>query len=80
MVGVMRPTVFRPIYLICRTCYIGVPLYVCGFVVLGAALQHHLGIVVVIVGWAIAQIAVLVNTVAVCSSSSFLAIYSFFLD
>ncbi|KAF8872729.1 MFS general substrate transporter [Infundibulicybe gibba] len=47
------------------TCYIGVPLFVTGFVILGAALQNHLSIGVVIVGWGIAQIAVVVNTVAV---------------
>ncbi|KAF8877198.1 major facilitator superfamily domain-containing protein [Infundibulicybe gibba] len=47
------------------TCYIGVPLFVIGFVILGAALQNHLNIGVVIVGWGIAQISVVVNTVAV---------------
>ncbi|KDR72644.1 hypothetical protein GALMADRAFT_252806 [Galerina marginata CBS 339.88] len=47
------------------TCYIGVSLYVIGFVILGSALQNHLSKVVVIVGWAIAQVAVLVTTVAI---------------
>ena len=57
-----------------RTCYIGVLLYVVGFVVLGASLQNHLHIAAVIIGWGIAQIAILVNTVAVCKSTlSFLS-------
>ncbi|KAF9563346.1 MFS general substrate transporter [Agrocybe pediades] len=52
------------------TCYIGVLLYVFGFVVLGSALQNHLNVAAVIVGWAVAQIAVLLITVpayAYCS-------------
>ncbi|KAF8877199.1 major facilitator superfamily domain-containing protein [Infundibulicybe gibba] len=47
------------------TCYVGVLLFVIGFVILGAALQNHLNIGVVIIGWGIAQISVVVNTVAV---------------
>ncbi|TFK39737.1 MFS general substrate transporter [Crucibulum laeve] len=47
------------------TCYVGVTLYVTGFVILGSALQNHFNQSVVIIGWAIAQVAVLVNTVAV---------------
>jgi len=46
------------------TCYIGVLLYVVGFVVLGASLQNH-NIAAVIIGWGIAQVAILVTTVAV---------------
>ncbi|KAH7906959.1 major facilitator superfamily domain-containing protein [Hygrophoropsis aurantiaca] len=45
-------------------CYVAMPLYICGFVLLGAGLQH-LNTAAVIIGWAIAQIAVMVNTVAV---------------
>ena len=52
---------------ILRTCYIGVLLYVVGFVVLGASLQNH-RIAGVIIGWGIAQIGDLVTTVAVCKS------------
>lgn len=52
-----------------RTSYIGVLLYVIGFVVLGASLQNHFNIAAVIIGWGIAQIAVLVTTVAVCKST-----------
>ncbi|KAF9448590.1 MFS general substrate transporter [Macrolepiota fuliginosa MF-IS2] len=47
------------------TCYFGVVLYVIGFVILGVSLQDRLSIPVIIVGWAIAQVAVLVTTVAV---------------
>lgn len=53
----------------CRTCYIGVLIYVVGFVILGAALQNHLNKAAIIVGWGIAQIAVLVITVPVCKST-----------
>ena len=52
-----------------RTCYIGVLLYVIGFVVLGASLQNHLHVAAVIIGWGIAQIGILVTTVAVCKSA-----------
>lgn len=51
-----------------RTCYLGVLIYVVGFVILGAALQNHLNKAAIIVGWGIAQIAVLVITVPVCES------------
>ncbi|KXN86661.1 hypothetical protein AN958_09839 [Leucoagaricus sp. SymC.cos] len=47
------------------TCYFEVALYVVGFVILGVALQNRFSIAVIVVGWAIAQIAVLVTTVAV---------------
>ncbi|KAF8157050.1 MFS general substrate transporter [Crassisporium funariophilum] len=47
------------------TCYIGIFLYVIGFIVLGASLQDHLNKAGIIIGWAIAQTAVLVTTVAI---------------
>ncbi|XP_006463839.1 hypothetical protein AGABI2DRAFT_120636 [Agaricus bisporus var. bisporus H97] len=47
------------------TCYIGTVLYVVGFVILGVSLQNNLGIPGVVVGWTIAQVAVVVTTVAV---------------
>lgn len=50
-----------------RACYIAIPLYICGFVVLGAALQKHESVGAVIMGWGIAQVAIMVNTVAVCA-------------
>lgn len=55
------------------SCYIGMPLYVCGFLVLGAALEHRLGLAGVIFGWGIVEVAIMVNTVAVCTS--FLAFF-----
>ncbi|KAF8067571.1 MFS general substrate transporter [Lyophyllum atratum] len=46
-------------------CYIAIPLYVCGFLVLGAAFQKHLSVGAVIMGWGIAELAIMINTVAV---------------
>jgi hypothetical protein len=48
-----------------RACYIAVPLYICGFVVLGAAFQKHLSVGALIMGWGIAELAVMINTVAI---------------
>lgn len=53
-----------------RTCYIAVPLYICGFLVLGASFQKHLSVGALIMGWGIAQVAIMINTVAVCECSS----------
>lgn len=41
------------------------PLYICGFVTLGAAIQNHLTVGALIMGWGIAELAVMINTVAV---------------
>lgn len=41
------------------------PLYLCGFLVLGAGIQH-LNIAAVVLGWGIAEVAVMINTVAIC--------------
>lgn len=49
-----------------RTCYIAVPLYICGFVLLGASFQNHLSVAGLVMGWGIAEVATMVNTVAVC--------------
>ncbi|KZT22764.1 MFS general substrate transporter [Neolentinus lepideus HHB14362 ss-1] len=46
-------------------CYIAIPLYICGFIVLGASLQNHLSAGALVMGWGIAEVAVMVNTVAV---------------
>ncbi|KAF8880031.1 major facilitator superfamily domain-containing protein [Infundibulicybe gibba] len=46
-------------------CYIAIPLYICGFVTLGAALEKHLSVGALIMGWGIAELAVMINTVAV---------------
>lgn len=52
-----------------RTCYVATPLYVCGFVLLGAAFQKHLSVGALVMGWGIAEVAVMVNTVAICTCS-----------
>ena len=49
-----------------RACYIGVPLYVCGFLVLGDALRKRDSVGELVMGWGIAMVALMVNTVAVC--------------
>ncbi|TFK41584.1 MFS general substrate transporter [Crucibulum laeve] len=46
-------------------CYLAVPLFICGFLVLGASLQKHLSLGALIMGWGIAELAVMINTVAV---------------
>lgn len=40
-----------------RACYIAVPLYICGFVVVGAAFENHLSIGALVMGWGIAECA-----------------------
>ncbi|PCH45129.1 MFS general substrate transporter [Wolfiporia cocos MD-104 SS10] len=49
------------------TCYIAIPLYICGFVVLGAAFEKHLGVAALVMGWGIAQVAIMMCTVAIYS-------------
>ncbi|KAJ7895277.1 MFS general substrate transporter [Mycena olivaceomarginata] len=49
-------------------CYIAVPLYICGFVVLGAAFENHLSIGALVMGWGIAECAT-VAVIAYCSDS-----------
>ncbi|KAH0581678.1 hypothetical protein H2248_011371 [Termitomyces sp. 'cryptogamus'] len=46
-------------------CYVAMPLYICGFVTLGASFQKHLSVGALIMGWGIAELAVMINTVAV---------------
>jgi len=46
-------------------CYIAIPLYICGFVTLGAAFQKHLSVGALVMGWGIAELAIMINTVAV---------------
>lgn len=41
------------------------PLYVCGFLVLGASFQKHLSVGALVMGWGISEVAVMVATVAV---------------
>ena len=40
-----------------RACYIAIPLYICGFVVLGASFQNHLSVGGLIMGWGVAETA-----------------------
>ncbi|KAI9058027.1 MFS general substrate transporter [Trametes sanguinea] len=47
------------------TCYIAMPLYICGFVLLGGSFQNHLSVGALVMGWGIAEVAVMINTVAV---------------
>jgi len=47
------------------TCYIAVPLYICGFVLLGAAFEKHLSVGALVMGWGISEVGIMVNTVAV---------------
>jgi len=46
-------------------CYLATPLFVIGFVTLGASLENHLSIGAIVMGWGITQVAVMINTVAV---------------
>ncbi|KAG5337233.1 hypothetical protein C0989_010134, partial [Termitomyces sp. Mn162] len=48
-----------------RACYTAVPLFICGFLVLGASFQKHLGVGAIIIGWGISELAIMINTVAV---------------
>ncbi|KAK7052625.1 MFS general substrate transporter [Favolaschia claudopus] len=46
-------------------CYVAIPLYICGFIVLGASFQKHLSPGAIVMGWGLAEVAVMINTVAV---------------
>ncbi|PFH48084.1 hypothetical protein AMATHDRAFT_6124 [Amanita thiersii Skay4041] len=46
-------------------CYIALPLCICGFLVIGASFQKHLSLGAVVMGWGIAELSVMINTVAV---------------
>ncbi|TDL19637.1 MFS general substrate transporter [Rickenella mellea] len=46
-------------------CYIGTPLFACGFLALGGTLQHKASLAGIFMGWGIAQVGIMVNTVAV---------------
>ena len=55
-------------YHLIRACYIAMPLYLCGFLVLGASFQEKLSVGALVMGWGLAEVAVMINTVAVCES------------
>ncbi|TDL19636.1 MFS general substrate transporter [Rickenella mellea] len=46
-------------------CYIAMPLYLCGFLALGGTLQKKGTLAGVIMGWLIAEVSIMINTVAV---------------
>jgi len=55
-----------------RANYIAIPLYICGFVTLGAAFQKHLSVGALIMGWGIAEMSIMISTVsayAYCSDA-----------
>ena len=45
-----------------------VVLYIVGFVLLGASFQDKLSVGALVMGWGIAEVAIMINTVAVCKS------------
>jgi len=47
------------------TCYVAIPLYLCGFITLGAAIQKHLSVAALIMGWGIAEFSIMIATVSV---------------
>ncbi|KAH9941285.1 MFS general substrate transporter [Epithele typhae] len=47
------------------TCWVALPFYVAGFVLLGAAFQMHLPVAALVMGWVLAIAAVMVNTATV---------------
>jgi len=49
------------------TCYVAMSMYICGFVFLGASLQSRRNLIGVILGWGFAEVAIMMNTVAVCA-------------
>lgn len=56
-----------------RMCYVAMPLYICGFVLLGASFQEHLSVGALVMGWGISQVAIMINTVAVCKCPNHIA-------
>lgn len=52
--------------LLTRAAYIALPIYIAGFVTLGAGLQYHLSPAVLVIGWGMALVAVMINTVMAC--------------
>ena len=65
MVGIFIYNVVQSSCFEHRACYLALPIYICGFVVLGATFQRHLGTGALIMGWGIAELAIMINTVAV---------------
>jgi len=51
-------------------CYVAIPLYICGFVTLGAAIQNYLSVGAIIIGWGLAYVAIMIGTVAIITYSN----------
>lgn len=47
------------------TCYVAMVLYVVGFILLGATIQNKMNTGALVMGWGIAEVAVMINTVAI---------------
>ena len=61
---------FGSIHTVPRTCYLAVVIYIVGFITLGGAFQNNLSVGAIVMGWGIAEVAVMINTVAVCECSA----------
>ena len=57
-----------------RTCVVALPIYVVGLVLSGIGFQRKLSVAVVVIGWGTREVAVMINTVAVCAYPHLLAI------
>ena len=49
-----------------RLCAIALPTYVTGLVISGVAFERKLAVTAVVLGWGIREIAVMIDTAAVC--------------
>ncbi|ORY88677.1 major facilitator superfamily domain-containing protein [Leucosporidium creatinivorum] len=47
------------------TCYVAIPFFVAGFVLIGAGFQYKLSVAALVFGWGMAEFAILINTVSV---------------
>ncbi|KAM0745607.1 MFS general substrate transporter [Meredithblackwellia eburnea MCA 4105] len=47
------------------TCYVFAPLFLGGFILLGAAFQKKLSVAALVFGWGMAEVSIMINTVAV---------------
>lgn len=51
-----------------RACYCALPVLICGYVLLGASLRHHLSLGILLLGWGLSEVATMIITTAVCES------------
>jgi len=47
------------------TCYLALPIYIAGFILLGASFQKKLSVAALVFGWGMAEVAIMMTTVAV---------------